>query len=704
MRTWRRFSKVTSSLFWKLECCLVCKSWNNIISNSCLYQQVIIQREWNAIPIIYFFEKHKSKGRQTDYLHISGTAIPSFVIKMLPDCFPNITTLELSVTVDFQKEGTGRSERVDIEKFQESIQKWTHLRVLREQNYVYPTIATALLQKPTKLVKINLDMYDVDMGRPKGKNIKLLAEKKLLFLSALKNAPDLTSLQISNIPINLADLEMIHEATPKLNYLALLDFVLRIDDNSFKLKPDFKSVSNIQIKEHCNSLETFYMNLEGAFSFNSAKDDILNFQWLDYVSRKYTNLKKFAFMSNSPNVLPSRADAYDPYMLSILAACPELTDVRLLSWPLSKAVEKMVDQRTITGDQGHKEMLVGRETIRDKMVDFSKSPLAKLVTSLCIKTPDGFLEYRREVPENASVDPYYMAGSDPFDYYAKDDYERELRECSEGWSIENEAERVYIDDGRHDKMLEDDEGNMYPNPDYTIYDTLKRLTKLKKLEIKCMETVTQLEVLPKMLQSISTLESIMIDGIFIKCRKTSYNGEAAKKYMSPKALEEKAYPHVEFGIAPLYSKVNFNQPTKLKHLELQRMFIRDAVQFDRINRTFEDIMASSPDVESFKLDMECVAKKNDNFNGPDQDVLLLNFSRQTQLKKVDLRRLEEYSEKFQDIFISSSRDGQQDKHYYRFRKSANSPVAVSKETFAKEKFTVHLNLPKHPILINSTRL
>lgn len=205
----------------------VCKSWNDILTQTTLYKQHIFKRWEGLDKTVELFNKKLYIKQHVRDLVIFSMEYDMQTVVALAILFPNITSLEWRDYLKRQCKAEGPSMKLI---YAHTLQQWKNIESLIDcTNHL--NIATHLLDntKCDKLTRLHVAFDDhVILPQHCGR----ITYETLLqdLLKNIHNAPSLEDAHFSGTAPKLMDMENLHISLPKLKSVFLDDVGLYNDD------------------------------------------------------------------------------------------------------------------------------------------------------------------------------------------------------------------------------------------------------------------------------------------------------------------------------------------------------------------------------------------------------------------------------------------------------------------------------------------
>ncbi|GAN04249.1 hypothetical protein MAM1_0058d03709 [Mucor ambiguus] len=340
----------------KLECTLVCRNWYIAITfHGLLYHKLELFEGHNLKNAVTIF---KRPGNEELIQAVEELEIyfPCDDINLIA-AFSNLKKLT-SGFVTYSEFDFMEVDRIcDMTAYERSVQKLNRLEYIVEDNLHYPFVMPILKSphKPVYLKHISYAFYNYAFTQ---KEIQAAAvfnyDAKLRpMIPLLKNAPNLTFLELKRLYITPIDLEEIHDQyAPNLTTLKLTDVFAGFDANVIQMLtkkyfPHTQRTKQITIKRLALRIKSFTLefdqSMNGMQSNMNAKHNSKNL-WLKYVATKYPNLTELAINITEIHESYLLKGVFDKLWMSCLSRLTHLTSYDMkfcqLSGPLLKAMDK----------------------------------------------------------------------------------------------------------------------------------------------------------------------------------------------------------------------------------------------------------------------------------------------------------------------------------------------------------------------------
>jgi hypothetical protein len=234
----------------KKECLLVCRLWENIVKNQCLFHTLEIGDEGRYQEFMNMMIQTPSFRTQVVDLAIL-VYWQSQNIKNVIEYFPNLEQFS------FTRRASEEPEYTDSQMTRSA----SRMRYIRDVDSCALLRALVKAGLCSRLKEISVTYFDCD-----------------LVLPILNNMPALKHLSLERRYITIAQLETLHKDLPTLEFLGV------------GLKFEDEEDSNNDIPKHITpaaSISTLFIDME-----NVIEDD--QTAWLLYASKKYPNLKHYS--------------------------------------------------------------------------------------------------------------------------------------------------------------------------------------------------------------------------------------------------------------------------------------------------------------------------------------------------------------------------------------------------------------------------
>jgi hypothetical protein len=242
----------------KLNLMKTCRKLNDIISNSNLFEHVVLNKpSEQTLDMVLHFVEHAHYGKLVKRLVVNLTDLPSQIFRILPGIFPNVQ--EFLNTGFFDVERTN----ADVQPF--ILWKDTLTRYDSDGGY-RPIVRFLEMTKFSKLTYLAISPFIGDATK--------VDEYEIDIFECFKNAPALKQLKLSRCEISLSFLEKMHRLCPNLSKL-------KVNEVVFLAKPDDVLPQKIEPATLFECLD-----LSGSVSMLDKKC-----LFLEYFLQKYPNLK-----------------------------------------------------------------------------------------------------------------------------------------------------------------------------------------------------------------------------------------------------------------------------------------------------------------------------------------------------------------------------------------------------------------------------
>ncbi|KAI8879327.1 hypothetical protein K501DRAFT_276668 [Backusella circina FSU 941] len=197
----------------RVNCMTVCQAWQAAIMKSSLLETINISTVDQFIDLMGIVEQDEKLGLQTRRLLLDLGAFRDTQLYDFPTFFPNVRTFYLTKFNEVQNIKDTR-----FQPWRDNLEV-----VIENQGCVF---ARQFLDSGICL-------------RLKRISFKRLLIRSTEFISSLKNAPNLQSLELTHISINLQELEALHNAVPLLKKLDIASVHLKDGDFPANITPAF---------------------------------------------------------------------------------------------------------------------------------------------------------------------------------------------------------------------------------------------------------------------------------------------------------------------------------------------------------------------------------------------------------------------------------------------------------------------------------
>jgi hypothetical protein len=245
----------------KLSFALTCCQLHVIVSQTCLYEKVMMRRDEDVESIVARFENNHLFGSQVEHLELEASSLSTALFKRLPVIFPGVSRfIDTSPMVDFR-------EFVSLKPFLQ----WKDTLLHYEYTDDFYGLARLLVKNKFSnlhTLVMSPTSFDFDVGP------KLIIHT----LDCLKNAPSLKMLEIRSCKITLEQLDKIHTVSPLLTSLNLSSTFIDMRETTLPL-----------LIEPTRQLLCFHVDKD-----SSIRDtDCVFFK---YIIRKYTCIENLEFL------------------------------------------------------------------------------------------------------------------------------------------------------------------------------------------------------------------------------------------------------------------------------------------------------------------------------------------------------------------------------------------------------------------------
>lgn len=378
----------------KFECTLVCRNWYIAITfYGYLYQKIEL------------FEGHSLKDAVTTFRRPGNEDLTNTVEELeiyfpcddisLITGFTNLKRLtsEFATYSSFDFMDTERIR--NMPDYERSVQKLKFLESITEDNLHFPFIVPILKspQKPVYLKHISYAFYNYAFTHKETQvsNAYNYDAKLRPMIPLLKNAPNLTFLELKRLYITPYDLEEIHDQyAPNLTTIKLIDVFAGFDTNTVNLltKKAFSNIQNIKqitLKKLALKMKSFTLefdeNMNGVRSEANAKHTNKNL-WFKYVLAKYPNLTDLAINISKIHEAYLLKGVFDKLWISSFNKLSNLTSYDMKFCQLSRQLLTAMDSNNIRLEK--LSVYVNEKTIAIQLKGLEKSMQRHTVKELDI--------------------------------------------------------------------------------------------------------------------------------------------------------------------------------------------------------------------------------------------------------------------------------------------------------------------------------
>jgi hypothetical protein len=250
-------------LSFKLECMLVSREWEKILRSTCLYDSIVISKTEVFNRFVQILEEQSHVREQVKELVLLGGVTSNMNEVQFYKLFFNLRSIYLGCGVKMRRLGhaqnNGRS--VLLNQWSDQMQR---VKVFKGSRFVYTLLTQSVCSNLTTL-SIGRSHFNED------------------FIKRLTNALNLKKLTMIECQVSKSHAERIHAALPTLQSLELLQVYLIVDGITDQINP-------------ANSLKAVDIHF-----INTEIGTILH--WLQYMSKKYTNISMFSFVHSGRSSL-----------------------------------------------------------------------------------------------------------------------------------------------------------------------------------------------------------------------------------------------------------------------------------------------------------------------------------------------------------------------------------------------------------------
>ncbi|KAI9350437.1 hypothetical protein BD770DRAFT_394508 [Pilaira anomala] len=303
----------------KLECRLVSKEWHRIVSSSPqLYETIIIEGEEEFNKLYAFFSKHKKLGEKVRRLSINRGAIKVDMYRSLPVIFPHVEIFHC--VEDWNCLPLKRW------KAQKSIKNFSHWKdTIVEIREIGSSLATFALLKGNVCHRLK----NIDIGMS-GEASEL---ERMELIPLLANAPNLTTLKLTDTMILPFQLDEALDSLPNLKVLAFRD--VEFVNNQLH---DYDIEGSLKRDEDIKPSQLETLIISGGRFTEDAKI------WLKYFSKKITNIKNLVWNLVENNRFERFFETHEHFLIQFLTKCHQLEFYRVHAFKLTaKILKAMTD-------------------------------------------------------------------------------------------------------------------------------------------------------------------------------------------------------------------------------------------------------------------------------------------------------------------------------------------------------------------------
>ncbi|KAF1799281.1 hypothetical protein V8B55DRAFT_1537036 [Mucor lusitanicus] len=342
----------------KFECTLVCRNWYIAITfHGLLYHKIEL------------FEGHNLKNAVTTFKRPGNEELIQAVQELevyfpcddinLITIFSNLRKLTSGFVTYSEFDFMEMEDRIcDMAAYERSVQKLKRLEYIVEDNLHYPIVMPILKSphKPVYLKHISYAFYNYAFSQGEMQvSAAFNYDAKLRpMIPLLKNAPNLTFLELKRLYITPFDLEEIHDQyAPNLTTLKLTDVFAGFDANATQMLakkafPHIQHTKQITLKKLALKIKSFTLEFDQHMlgiqtADTNAKHNSKNL-WLKYVAAKYPSLTELSINIAKIHETYLLKGVFDKLWMSSLSRLTHLTryDMKFcqLSGPLLKAMDK----------------------------------------------------------------------------------------------------------------------------------------------------------------------------------------------------------------------------------------------------------------------------------------------------------------------------------------------------------------------------
>ncbi|KAL7308067.1 hypothetical protein PS15m_011966 [Mucor circinelloides] len=343
----------------KLECTLVCRNWYIAITfYGLLYHKIEL------------FEGHNLKNAITTFKRPGNEELIR-AVEELEIYFPCDDINLITVFTNLKKLTSGfvtysgfdfmEMERIfDMTAYERSVQKLKRLEYIVEDNLHFPFVVPILKSphKPVYLKHISYAFYNYafSQGEMQVATAFNYDAKLRPMIPLLKNAPNLTFLELKRLYITPYDLEEIHDQyAPNLTTLKLVNVFAGFDASAIQMltKKAFPHVQNtkqITIRKLALKIKSFTLefdqNMNGMQLEANPKHNSKNL-WLKYIAAKYPNLTELAINITKIHETYLLKGVFDKLWMSSFKRLTHLTSYDMKLCQLSGQLLTAMDNNNI---------------------------------------------------------------------------------------------------------------------------------------------------------------------------------------------------------------------------------------------------------------------------------------------------------------------------------------------------------------------
>ncbi|CAO3616694.1 unnamed protein product [Mucor fragilis] len=343
----------------KFECTLVCRNWYIAITfHGLLYHKIELFEGHNLKNAVATF-KRPGNEELTQAVEELEIYFPCDDINLIT-VFTNLKRLT-SGFVTFSEFDFMEMERIcDMAAYERSVQKLKRLEYISEDNFHYPFVMPILKSphKPVYLKHISYAFYNYAFSQGEMQVAAAFNYDAKLrpMIPLLKNAPNLTFLELKRLYITPFDLEEIHDQyAPHLTTLKLMEVFAGFDANAIQMLtkkafPHMQNTKQITLKRLALKMKSFTLELDQ--TMNGAQSDMNTRHnskklWLKYVAAKYPNLTELAINTTKIHETYLLRGVFDKLWMSAFGRLTHLTSYDMKFCQLSEQLLKAMDKNGI---------------------------------------------------------------------------------------------------------------------------------------------------------------------------------------------------------------------------------------------------------------------------------------------------------------------------------------------------------------------
>lgn len=332
----------------KIECLLVSRHWYKMMKESgVLFSRLLFLNDSTKLEdAIKYFQKHPDMSYQINEAVYCNKCAPSQeLLVQLPILFANLKNLKFWIQAGIA------CCLPDAHSFIPNAQKnWSSaLRSLTEVYICNTPLTSFIVDVPCPyLTSLSLQYYEPHYqnnlweSHDKGTKDKLIGN--------LNNTSNLESLTLQGVHLTMHDFELIHQRLPKLKKLVLRDFTFRLNDTHNYPYENTQQVLNsddaiiIRNPEHAPLLEhlEILMFYDNSLEF---QDENITYEWLKYISKKYSGLRHFTLSFVTVDLQHTMYDKQlsEELVLPIIQSNPNLKTFEYAFAPISVNMLHLMD-------------------------------------------------------------------------------------------------------------------------------------------------------------------------------------------------------------------------------------------------------------------------------------------------------------------------------------------------------------------------